>query len=75
MMYRLTIRAYVVTDFANRFGESTKALSEAVMSGKFQLKGVETVLDIGDKLEEMPRIWASLFAGANKGKLITKLQN
>lgn len=73
MMKRLTIRSYTLTDYLTRLEESSKALSDAVSSGKVILVGADTVVDIGDKLEELPRVWASLFAGANKGKLVTKL--
>ena len=73
MMQRLTIRAYTPMDYADRFEESSKALVDAVTSGKYQLDGVETIVDIGDRVEEIPAIWARLYSGGNKGKLITKL--
>lgn len=70
---QITIHGYRARTYSKRFPESLKALEDAVASGKLLLEGVEMVENIGDKLEEIPRIWARLFSGTNMGKLVTKL--
>ncbi|EJD02364.1 NAD-binding protein [Fomitiporia mediterranea MF3/22] len=70
---RVTISGYSVIDYWDRMPEAIEALTSAVVSGKLITDGAETVVDIHDRLEEIPRVWAGLFSGANTGKLITKL--
>ena len=31
------------------------------------------VVDVGGKVEELPRVWSGLYRGSNTGKLLTKL--
>ncbi|EJD02362.1 NAD-binding protein, partial [Fomitiporia mediterranea MF3/22] len=69
----LTIHGYILANYLDRIPEATEALVNAATSGKLILDGAETVVDIHDRLEEIPRIWAEMFTGVNKGKVVTKL--
>ena len=73
LLNRLTLKGYTVLDYISRFPEAYKSLREAVVTGKLEVKGAETVVDLRGKFEEIPKVWKGLFTGANTGKLITKL--
>lgn len=73
LMNRLRIQGFSVIDHVAQFEESTKALADAVRSGKLVVEGAETVVDVSGRFEEIPKVWTGLFEGANTGKLITKL--
>ena len=73
LMNRLRIQGFSVIDHVAQFEESTKALADAVKSGKLIVEGAETVVDVSGRFEEIPKVWTGLFEGANTGKLISKL--
>ncbi|PSK56692.1 2-alkenal reductase (NADP(+)-dependent) [Elsinoe australis] len=69
---RLEIRGFIVFDGAANFGEYTSRLVEGWKAGKVQISDEgETV--IPTSFESIPQTWLKLFAGANQGKLVTKL--
>lgn len=70
---RLSLVGFTLYDFLELIVESEGVLANAVSEGNLSLEGAETVVDIQGHIEEIPRIWAGLFSGANTGKLITKL--
>lgn len=75
ILNRLSIIGFFVMDYMERFDEANNALAAAVSEGKLVVEGAETVVDATGKLEDVPRIWNSLFEGTNTGKLITKLSD
>ncbi|OSZ72845.1 NADP-dependent oxidoreductase [Sphingomonas sp. IBVSS1] len=68
LMRRLTVRGFIVTDFAPRFGESGAALAGWMMSG--QLK---TRQDIRPGLENAVETVKELYSGGNFGKLLIEV--
>ncbi|EJD02772.1 NAD-binding protein, partial [Fomitiporia mediterranea MF3/22] len=73
LINRLSLKGFVLYDYADRLNEAEEALTSAAVAGKLVLHGAETVVDVHGKVEEIPRVWNGLFTGANTGKLITKL--
>ncbi|EJD02363.1 NAD-binding protein [Fomitiporia mediterranea MF3/22] len=69
----VTIYGYNLEEYLDHIPEAIDALADAADSGKLIIDSAETVVDIHDHLEEIPRIWVGMFTGANKGKVITKL--
>ncbi|WP_310497736.1 NADP-dependent oxidoreductase, partial [Sandarakinorhabdus sp.] len=69
LMRRLTVRGFIVTDFAARFGESGAALAGWMLSG--QLK---TRQDIRPGLENAAETVKELYTGGNFGKLLIEVQ-
>jgi NADPH-dependent curcumin reductase CurA len=65
LMRRLTIRGFIVTDFAPRFGESFQQLAQWMMEGK-----VKTRQDIRPGLEKADQTVKLLYSGGNFGKLL-----
>jgi NADPH-dependent curcumin reductase CurA len=68
LMRRLTVRGFIVTDFASRFGEAGQALAGWMMSG--QLK---TRQDIRPGLENALVAVKDLYTGGNFGKLLVEV--
>jgi NADPH-dependent curcumin reductase CurA len=74
IMNRLEVRGFIVMDSyaggkaAGMIGELVKGLKE----GKIRIRDEDqTVVDT--KFEDIPKTWISIYEGANKGKLVTKL--
>lgn len=65
---RLTLRGFIVTDFAPRFAEGIAALGKHVAEGK--LRNVSTIVKGFDKAGEA---FAALFTGGNKGKMVVEV--
>ncbi|MBU6164750.1 MAG: NADP-dependent oxidoreductase [Alphaproteobacteria bacterium] len=68
LMRRLTVRGFIVTDFAPRFGESGAALAGWMLGG--QLK---TRQDIRPGLENAVETVKELYSGGNFGKLLIEV--
>lgn len=68
LMRRLTIRGFIVTDFAARFAESGQALAGWMLGG--QLK---TRQDIRPGLENAATVVKDLYTGGNFGKLLVEV--
>jgi NADPH-dependent curcumin reductase CurA len=68
LMRRLTVRGFIVTDFAPRFGESASALAGWMLGG--QLK---TRQDIRVGLEHAVESVKELYTGGNFGKLLVEV--
>lgn len=68
LMRRLTARGFIVTDFADRFGEAAQALAGWMLSG--QLK---TRQDIRPGLENALTSVKDLYTGGNFGKLLIEV--
>jgi NADPH-dependent curcumin reductase len=70
LMRRLTVRGFIVTDFAPRFGESGMALAGWMLGG--QLK---TRQDIRPGLESAVETVKELYSGGNFGKLLIEVSH
>jgi NADPH-dependent curcumin reductase CurA len=68
LMRRLSVRGFIVLDFAPRWEEATSQLVRWVVEGK--LKHRETIVE---GLENAPAALNKLFDGANIGKLLVKV--
>lgn len=68
LMRRLTVRGFIVTDFAPRFGEAARDLAGWIVSG--QLK---TRQDIRPGLENAVTAVRDLYTGGNFGKLLIEV--
>ena len=68
LMRRLTIRGFIVTDFATRFAESGAALLGWMMEGK-----LKTRQDIRPGLENAASAVKDLYSGGNFGKLLVEV--
>lgn len=68
LMRRLTVRGFIVTDFADRFGESFQQLAQWMMEGK-----VKTRQDIRPGLEQADETVKLLYSGGNFGKLLVEV--
>lgn len=64
----LTIRGFLIADFAARFPEGLAQLAAWLREGK--LKYAETIVK---GFERLPEAFIGLFAGQNEGKMIVKL--
>lgn len=70
LMRRLTIRGFIVTDFAPRFAESFQALAGWMMEGK-----VKTRQDIRPGLDKANEHVKLLYSGGNFGKLLVEVSS
>jgi NADPH-dependent curcumin reductase CurA len=68
LMKRMTVRGFIILDYAPRFGEGVMQLMQWLMAG--QLKHQETVVE---KLENAPTALNRLFDGDKLGKLMIKV--
>jgi NADPH-dependent curcumin reductase len=68
LMRRLSVRGFIVSDFAARWEEATSQLIRWVCEGK--LKHRETIVE---GLENAPAALNRLFDGANIGKLMVRV--
>ncbi|KAL5343050.1 hypothetical protein BJX70DRAFT_244645 [Aspergillus crustosus] len=70
---KIEIKGFIVLQFLDQYPEAIKFLIDAVTEGKIEL-GEKSETIVKGSLEQVPEIWATLFAGANVGKLVTVLQ-
>lgn len=68
LMRRLTVRGFIVTDFAPRFAESVQALAGWMLEGK-----LKTRQDIRPGLERADQWVKLLYSGGNFGKLLVEV--
>jgi hypothetical protein len=68
LMRRLTVRGFIVTDFAPRFAESGQALLGWMMAGK-----LKTRQDIRPGLKNAATAVKDLYSGGNFGKLLVEV--
>jgi len=68
LMRRLTVRGFIVTDFASRFGESGAALLGWMMEGR-----LHTRQDIRPGLATAATVVKDLYSGGNFGKLLIEV--
>ena len=68
LMRRLTVRGFIVTDFAPRFAESAQALLGWMMEGK-----LKTRQDVRPGLENAATAVKDLYSGGNFGKLLVEV--
>ena len=68
LMKRITVRGFIILDYAPRFGEGVMQLMQWLMEGK--LKHQETIVD---GLEHAPEALNRLFDGDKLGKLMIKV--
>jgi hypothetical protein len=68
LMRRLTIRGFIVTDFATRFGEASQQMLGWMMDGK-----LKTRQDIRPGLEHAAIVVKDLYSGGNFGKLLVEV--
>ena len=65
---RLTLRGFIVMDFAARYGEALADLQSWVKTGQIKVQE-----DIIEGLENTPRALVGLLAGENRGKRMVKV--
>ncbi|MCH1486976.1 MAG: NADP-dependent oxidoreductase [Alphaproteobacteria bacterium] len=65
--HRLRMEGLVVYDYAKQFPEAQAAMAALIRDGKLAYKE-----DISDGIEDAPRAYATLFAGANFGRRLIK---
>jgi NADPH-dependent curcumin reductase CurA len=68
LMRRLTVRGFIVTDFAPRFAEAAQAMLGWMMEGK-----LKTRQDIRPGLENAATVVKDLYSGGNFGKLLVEV--
>jgi NADPH-dependent curcumin reductase CurA len=68
LMRRLTVRGFIVTDFAPRFAEAAQAMLGWLMEGK-----LKTRQDIRPGLENAATVVKDLYSGGNFGKLLVEV--
>jgi hypothetical protein len=64
-MKTLTVKGFLVSDYADRFGESLENLGSWVAEGKIKFK-----VDVVEGIENAPEAVNKLFSGENNGKLV-----
>jgi NADPH-dependent curcumin reductase CurA len=69
---RLVIKGFIVTDFTSDFPQIVGELVKATKEGKIKV-GEENETVVETKFEDIPKTWARLFDGGNRGKLVTKI--
>jgi NADPH-dependent curcumin reductase CurA len=65
--HRLRMEGLVVYDYAKQFTEAQATMAALIRDGKLAYKE-----DISDSIEDAPRAYAALFAGANFGRRLIK---
>ena len=65
LMKTLTVTGFLVSDYADRFGECLESLGQWVAEGKIKYK-----VDVVEGIENAPSAVNKLFSGENNGKLV-----
>ncbi|QXQ05265.1 NADP-dependent oxidoreductase [Sphingosinicellaceae bacterium] len=68
LMRRITVRGFIVLDFAHRFGEAAQALAGWMLAGK-----LKTRQDVRPGLENAATVVRELYTGGNFGKLLIEV--
>ncbi|KAF7508331.1 hypothetical protein GJ744_009322 [Endocarpon pusillum] len=69
---RIQIRGMIVLDYIHKIAEVMGIFKQAIQQGKLNVSG-ESEYVVEAKFEEVPKVWMTLFEGANTGKLVTKI--
>jgi NADPH-dependent curcumin reductase CurA len=69
---RLSLRGFIVLDYAKHFGEVISIYIQALKDRKLKISD-ESEQVVPTKFEDVPATWLKLFDGGNTGKLVTKL--
>ncbi len=69
---RIQIRGMIVFDYYHKFAEAMGIFKQAIQDGKLNVSE-ESEQVVEAKFEEVPKVWMTLFQGANTGKLVTKI--
>ena len=65
LMKTLTVTGFLVSDYADRFGECLDSLGKWIAEGKIKYK-----VDVVEGIENAPSAVNKLFSGENNGKLV-----
>ena len=65
LMKTLTVTGFLVSDYADRFGESLESLGSWIAEGRIKFK-----VDVVEGIENAPEAVNKLFSGENNGKLV-----
>jgi NADPH-dependent curcumin reductase len=68
LVHRASMKGFLVIDYAGRYGEAAREMSEWMAAGK-----LKTREDIVEGFDKFPETLLKLFKGENTGKLILKL--
>jgi NADPH-dependent curcumin reductase CurA len=68
LVNRVMIQGFIVSDYADRLGEHTRALTGWFREGKLKYRE-----DVVDGLENAPQAFIGLFEGRNFGKLLVRV--
>lgn len=69
---RLSIRGFIILDYAEHFGEVIALYIKALKEGKLQISDASEQV-VSTAFQDIPKTWLKLFDGGNTGKLVTKL--
>jgi len=69
---RIQIRGMIVLDYVHKMQEVMGIFQQAIEEGKLKI-GEESEHVVESSFEDVPKVWMTLFEGANTGKLITKV--
>lgn len=74
IMNRLTVRGFIIFDFASEFPAAIGEISQAVKQGLIKASEGVSLVDVSGDWKKVPQTWFKLFTDEKpKGKLITKL--
>ncbi len=65
---RVTLRGFIVTDFAEHYGPAMRQMSEWIKSGRLKYRE-----DIVQGIEKAPRAFIGMLRGENFGKMLVKM--
>lgn len=68
---RLTVKGFMSGDFVSRLEESTNVVAKGLKEGKIRLDAAEMI--VKTRFEDIPKTWAMVFEGKNRGKLVTEI--
>jgi NADPH-dependent curcumin reductase CurA len=69
---RIQIRGMIVFDYVHKMEQVMGIFKQAIQEGKLAVSGEQEHV-VEASFEEVPKVWMTLFEGANTGKLVTKL--
>ena len=72
IIMRIQIRGMIAFDYIHKIAEVMGIFKRAIQEGKLNVSG-ESEHVVEAKFEEVPKVWTTLFEGANTGKLVTKI--
>lgn len=69
---RLSIRGFIILDYAPHFGEVIALFIKSLQEGKLKISD-ENEQVVSTPFANIPKTWLKLFDGGNTGKLVTKI--